>query len=407
MWWTILSRQLGRMIRKGTLAIENAQGQKIQFGTGSPRISVRLTDRGLPRRFLLAPDLTLGEAYMDGTLIIAGDDLKGLLSLLMMNLPDPARPYDPGWGHIPSLLPLVRRLHQHNPLTRARRNVAHHYDLPDELYRLFLDRDLQYSCAYFRAPTDDLDLAQAHKKAHIARKLMLKPGMRVLDIGCGWGGMALTLARDHGVSVVGVTLSSRQHAIACDRARQTGLADRVSFQLLDYRDVSGPFDRIVSVGMFEHVGAPQFDTYFGRIRDLLTDDGVALIHTIGRAAPPAVTGAFIRKYIFPGGYVPALSEAAGAFERQGLWPTDIEVWRLHYARTLQIWRARFEAAMQTAPDMLEARFARLWRYYLCASELSFSLGRQLVFQIQLAKRPDAVPLTRDYMATEPVQSAAY
>ncbi|MCX8508995.1 MAG: cyclopropane-fatty-acyl-phospholipid synthase, partial [Rhodobacteraceae bacterium] len=292
MWWKLLCGRLERLVRQGTLVLENAAGHRVRFGAGAPEVKVRLTDPALPRHFLRTPDLTLGEAYMDGTLIITGDDLFGLLSLLMMNLPDSGRPADPGWGGPVAklLLPVMRRVQQMNPPLRARRNVAHHYDLPDALYRLFLDSDMQYSCAYFRHPTDDLEKAQAEKKAHIAKKLLLQPGMNVLDIGCGWGGMALTLARDHGVKVLGVTLSERQHRVACDRAERAGLADRAVFRLMDYRAVRGRFDRVVSVGMFEHVGVPQFDQFFGHLRDRLTDEGVALIHTIGRAARPSATG---------------------------------------------------------------------------------------------------------------------
>jgi cyclopropane-fatty-acyl-phospholipid synthase len=256
---------------------------------------------------------------------------------------------------------------------------------------------MQYSCAYFRRPDDSLDLAQAQKKALIAAKLRLQPGMRVLDIGCGWGGMALTLAQDYGVRVLGVTLSEEQHRVATARAREAGLADRVEFRLMDYRDVTGPFDRIVSVGMFEHVGVPHYDTYFAHVHDLLAEDGVALIHTIGRAAPPSATGPWVRKYIFPGGYVPALSEMMAAVERHDLWPTDIEVLRLHYAETLRHWHERFMAEVEAITALYDARFVRMFRYYLLGSEMAFRHGRQCVFQVQLARQRDAVPLTRDYL----------
>lgn len=269
--------------------------------------------------------------------------------------------------------------------------------MSDDLYRLFLDTDRQYSCAYFLNADDSLEQAQRQKKAHIARKLLLQPGMRVLDIGCGWGGMALTLARDHGAQVTGITLSEEQYNYARARADREGLADRVTIQLADYRDIRGEFDRIVSVGMFEHVGVPQYDTFFATVRARLADDGIALLHTIGRATPPGRTGPWVRKYIFPGGYVPALSETMQAVERQRLWTTDIEVWRLHYAITLRHWRDRFEANIEAVGKLYDDRFCRMWRYYLVASELSFRLGRQAVFQIQLSRQQEAVPLSRDYL----------
>ena len=291
----------------------------------------------------------------------------------------------------------MRRLAQHNPIGRAQQNVAHHYDLSGALYDLFLDEDRQYSCAYFPRPGMTLDEAQAAKKAHIAKKLLLKPGMRVLDIGCGWGGMALTLAGEHGARVVGVTLSKEQHAVAVKRAEAAGLSDRVDFRLTDYRTLSESFDRIVSVGMFEHVGAPHFLEYFRTVERLLDPDGVALIHTIGRETPPGVTSPFIRKYIFPGGYVPALSEIATAVEKTRLWTTDIEVWRLHYATTLRHWYDRFMARQDEARALYDDRFCRMWRYYLLASEMTFRHDFQVVYQIQIARRQDAVPLSRDYM----------
>jgi cyclopropane-fatty-acyl-phospholipid synthase len=291
----------------------------------------------------------------------------------------------------------ARIARQFNPAGRSRANVAHHYDLSGALYDLFLDADRQYSCAYFARPGMTLEQAQEAKKAHIAAKLLLEPGMRVLDIGCGWGGMALTLARRHGARVLGVTLSQEQHRVATERARAAELSGQVEFRLADYRSVEGTFDRILSVGMFEHVGVPHYRTYFRTLCDRLAPDGVALVHTIGRAAPPGATNPWIAKYIFPGGYCPALSEVAAAVEKEGLWQTDIEVWRLHYAETLRHWHDRFMANIDTARALYDERFCRMWRFYLVASELTFRLNRQCVFQIQLARRQDAVPLTRDYL----------
>jgi cyclopropane-fatty-acyl-phospholipid synthase len=396
MWNTLFQAMLSRVIRHGTLTITMPDGRQIRAGDGTqPQVAVRLTDPALPGRLARDPDLAIGEAYTDGTLVIENDDLHGFLSLLIGNVT--ARRRGSMVGPVAIARRALRHVYQFNPMSRARSNAAHHYDLSGALYDLFLDRDRQYSCAYFRDPTDTLEQAQAQKKAHIAAKLLLRPEMRVLDIGCGWGGLAITLARDHGVHVLGVTLSEEQHRVASDRVRAAGVQDRVEIRLTDYRRVTGTFDRVVSVGMFEHVGVPHYAEFFRTVHDRLTPDGVALIHTIGRAAPPDATNAWVARYIFPGGYVPALSEAARAFERADLWQTDIEVWRLHYAETLRRWHDRFVANIDKARALSDDRFCRMWRYYLVASEMTFRHGRQCVFQIQLARRQDAVPLTRDYI----------
>ncbi|PZX19607.1 cyclopropane-fatty-acyl-phospholipid synthase [Palleronia aestuarii] len=395
MWNGIFEGLARRVVRDGTLNVTMPDGHRFTTGTGAPEFAIRLTDPALPRRIVMTPELALGEGYTEGGLVIEGDDLRGFMGLILRNL----------WaGHRPRMQLLdnwirghARRLGQWNPAPRARRNVAHHYDLSGELYDLFLDADKQYSCAYFRSDEDSLERAQEQKKAHIARKLRLRPGMRVLDIGCGWGGMALTLARDHGARVLGVTLSREQHAVATARAREAGLEDRVEFRLLDYRRVEERFDRIVSVGMFEHVGAPHYDEYFGKIHEILEPEGVALVHTIGRTGPPGVTSSWISKYIFPGGYIPALSEMSAAIERSELVSTDIEVWRLHYAKTLRHWEERFTARIDRARELYDERFCRMWRYYLVTSELAFVFGGQVVFQAQIAHRKDAVPITRDYL----------
>jgi len=396
MWDRLLHRLLRRFVRKGRLALTLPDGTTRSYGgPDGPQVRASLHDPALPGRLVRMPDMALGEAYTDGSLTIEDDDLPGLLALLMQNVD---RGGADGWR-----FPLARmqrglhRLQQVTPAHRARQNVAHHYDLSGALYDLFLDEDRQYSCAYFRRPGDTLDQAQAQKKAHIAAKLRLAPGQRVLDIGCGWGGMAITLARDHGVRVLGVTLSEEQHRIATARAAAAGLSDRIDIRLTDYREVTGTFDRIVSVGMFEHVGLPHYGDYFAQVRDRLHPDGVALIHTIGRAGPPGITSPWITKYIFPGGYVPALSEVMPAIQESGLWTTDVEIWRLHYAETLRHWRARFEANIDHVRALYDDRFCRMWRYYLAASEMTFRHHRQCVFQIQLAHRQEAVPLTRDYL----------
>ncbi len=299
---------------------------------------------------------------------------------------------------------MARRLKQFNPIERARANVGHHYDLSDDLYNLFLDGDRQYSCAYFSDFEDSLEQAQENKKHRIAAKLLLEPGHLVLDIGSGWGGLAIYLAREYGVRVTGLTLSTEQLNVSRARARDASLDDRVKFELLDYREITGQFDRIVSVGMFEHVGINHYPTFFGKVAELLNDDGIALLHTIGRGDGPDMTDPWFQKYIFPGGYIPALSEVVPELERAGLWTTDVEVLRLHYAQTLRHWRKRFLANRAKAVALYDERFARMWEYYLVASEMSFRNLDNMVFQIQMAKRMDAVPLTRDYMSA-PAETA--
>ena len=395
MWERLLDQMLQSLIREGRLRLTWPDGSARVYGTGGEEIAIELRDAGLPRRIVLNPELGVGEAYMDGTLTIEGDDLHGFLGLILRNRGEGATGLPIKVNH--ALRKVIRKAQQTNPIGRAQQNVAHHYDLSGALYDLFLDEDKQYSCAYFRSPDDTLEQAQAQKKAHIADKLLIEPGMRVLDIGCGWGGMGLTLARDYGAEVLGVTLSEEQHKIATARAEEAGLSDKVDFRLTDYREVTGQFDRIVSVGMFEHVGVPHYREYFSHVRDKLTEDGVALIHTIGRVDPPGTTSPWVQKYIFPGGYVPAMSEVLAAVEKEWLWTTDVEVWRLHYAETLRHWHDRFKAREDEARALYDERFCRMWRFYLVGSEMSFRANNQTVFQFQLARRQDAVPLTRDYL----------
>ena len=397
MWTRQVLAMLDGLVRRGRLTVILPDGRVRAFGTGegAPEATVRLTDPARLRRFVTDPELALGEAYMDGALTIEAGDLHDLLTIFALN---GGRAGLPAWIRAGfRLRTRARRLTQANARRAARRNVAHHYDLGDDFYALFLDDDRQYSCAYFPRPGMTLDQAQAAKKAHIAAKLLIEPGMRVLDIGCGWGGMALTLARDHGARVVGVTLSENQAATARARAEAAGLADRVDIRLTDYRDLDDRFDRIVSVGMLEHVGAPNYATYFGRVERLLAPEGVALIHTIGRCAPPTTTSSWLSKYIFPGGYNPSLSEIAAAVETTGLWQADIEVWRGHYAETLRHWRARFEAHADRVREMYDDRFVRMWRFYLVAAEVGFDANHHVVYQLQLSKTRTAVPATRDYL----------
>ncbi len=392
-----------RLIRFGDLTVVRPDGTAFSVhGQPFPRtrpadtpgpVTIRISDPAVFRRLPWRPALAFGEGYMEGSVTIEQGSLGDMLALFMINAEQSSLMRLPQW-----LGRMLRTIHQNNPIPRAQRNVAHHYDLSPKLYETFLDADRQYSCAYFATGNESLETAQAAKKRHIAAKLLLAPGQRVLDIGCGWGGMALYLARHFEVSVTGITLSAEQLAVARERAAAAGLADRVRFELADYRTVSGRFDRIVSVGMFEHVGVRQYRAYFDALRRNLAEDGVALVHTIGRSDPPGGTNAWIRKYIFPGGYCPALSEVMAAVERERLIACDIEVLRLHYAETLKHWRRRFEAHRAEIGDMLDERFCRMWEFYLLGCEMAFRHEGQVVFQLQLARDKTAVPDTRDYIA---------
>jgi len=307
----------------------------------------------------------------------------------------------PNWGWpLHAARYLKRRFQQFNPPRRARRNVAHHYDLDGRLYSLFLDADRQYSCGYFDSPDQSLDDAQLAKKRHLCAKLLLKPGQRVLDIGCGWGGLALYLAEIASADIVGVTLSQEQLGIARARAAEKNLTGAVEFRLQDYRDVERGFDRIVSVGMFEHVGVVHYDTFFRKCTEVLDDDGVIVLHSIGRSEGPGTTNPWIAKYIFPGGYIPALSEVLPSIERAGLLVDDIEILRLHYAETLKAWRDRFMAHRDEVQRIYDPRFVRMWEFYLASSEMAFREQAMMVFQLQLSKRQGIVPITRDYIGQE-------
>ncbi len=385
-----------RFVRWGRLSIIDAHGRRHEVGEqDGPQATIRLHDKALHHRLALNPYLHLGEAYMAGTLTIEQGSLFEFMDICAANS---LHAYDSPLGRaISAGQSLLRHLHQYNPVRRAQANVAHHYDLSDRLYDLFLDRDRQYSCAYFSHPHTDLEQAQADKKRHLAAKLLLEPGMRVLDIGSGWGGLALSLAEAGAAQVVGITLSQHQLEVSRERARRQGLADRVRFELRDYREQTGTFDRIVSVGMFEHVGVRHYRQFFRAVHDLLTEDGIAVLHSIGRMDGPGATNPWIRKYIFPGGYSPALSEVLPVVERQGLWVTDIEILRLHYAETLRAWRQRFTAQRAQIAALYDERFCRMWEFYLIGSELAFRRMGHMVFQMQLARRQDAVPLTRDYI----------
>jgi len=393
----ILSFFLSKFLRQGHLEVQTADGETRTFGDGSgPLLSVKIADRAAERVLALNPELALGELFMDGRVDLVNGDLYDLLELAARNL---AAYRNPGWiTLLQKARVALRRVHQRNDRARARRNISQHYDLDRRLYRLFLDADWQYSCAYFEREGQSLDEAQLAKKRHIAAKLLIDERHSVLDIGCGFGGMALYLAQIAGArAATGVTLSREQQEVATRRATDAGLADRVAFRLQDYRDVDEQFDRIVSVGMFEHVGAAGYDEYFGNVRRLLKDDGTMTLHAIGRSDRPGATNPWIQKYIFPGGYIPSLSEVTASIERAGLFVTDIEILRLHYADTLKAWRERFLAHRNEAKALYDERFCRMWEFYLAGSETSFRVDGFMVFQIQLAKRQDVVPRTRNYI----------
>jgi cyclopropane-fatty-acyl-phospholipid synthase len=394
----LLETAFTRIVRRGTLEVLPASGPSFTVGDGTdPKVTLRLHDRGAERDLVLDPELHLGELYMDERIAFERGTFFDFLQLVLQD----TQGYldDAPLNSVRRLKSIARRWSRVNDVVRARQNVAHHYDLSGELYALFLDVDRQYSCAYFETPDTDLDDAQRAKKRHIIAKLLLQPGQSVLDIGSGWGGLALDLAEKAGAGrVKGITLSEEQLAMSRQRAEARGLSEQVRFELEDYRATQGSFDRIVSVGMFEHVGVPAYDAYFQACRRLLKEDGVMLLHTIGRTGPPAPTNPWITRYIFPGGHLPTLSEITPAVERSGLVITDVEVLRLHYAYTLRAWRERFMARREEAKRLYDERFCRMWEAYLSMSEAAFLWEDAVVFQIQLARRNDTVPITRGYIA---------
>jgi cyclopropane-fatty-acyl-phospholipid synthase len=395
----LLRAGLTRFVRTGNLRLTVGDRKPLEFGdgTGTP-VSVRFASRRALTKIFLNPELRLGEAYMNGDFVFESGTIDDLMTILMSQAPFGAVPY---FARPQAMMRYSRRrIDQFNHRRRARRNVAHHYDLDGRLYSLFLDADRQYSCAYFERPEQTLDDAQLAKKRHLAAKLLIEHDQRVLDIGCGWGGLALYLAEHCAAKVTGVTLSQEQLKLAQGRAAERHLSDSVEFRLQDYRDLNEQFDRIVSVGMFEHVGVSHYRTFFNQCAKLLSDDGVMVLHSIGRSEGPNATNPWIDKYIFPGGYIPALSEVLPAIERAGLIVADIEILRLHYAETLRAWRARFMARAEEARRLYDDRFVRMWEFYLLSSEMAFRHQGMMVFQIQLAKRIDAVPITRGYIETE-------
>ncbi|WP_332812553.1 cyclopropane-fatty-acyl-phospholipid synthase family protein [Sphingomonas sp.] len=395
---SLLDRFLTGFIRRGELVVIDHEGVTHRFGSPDPRhrpVTIRLTDARVPIDLARSRSLGTGEAYMDGRLIVEQGDILDLLDIVKAN----GRWEQRGRRRrvASAKAKVARTVRSYNWERRSKRNVAHHYDLSDRLYALFLDSDLQYSCAYYASPSNSLEQAQADKKAHIAAKLHLKPKQKVLDIGCGWGGMALYLNRVANVDVLGITLSEEQLKVAQRRAAEAGVADRVKFELRDYRKLEGRFDRIVSVGMFEHVGPPHYRTFFRKCRDLLVEDGVMLLHTIGRFGRPGKTDAFTEKYIFPGGYIPALSEVVAASEQERLLAADVETLRLHYGYTAEEWYRRATAKRDEIVALYDERFFRLWQFYLAGAAVTFRHGGMGNYQIQYIRDRDAVPITRDYM----------
>ncbi|AXS40710.1 cyclopropane-fatty-acyl-phospholipid synthase family protein [Breoghania sp. L-A4] len=392
-----------RVIRRGQLRVQFASAgggeqpviQTFGDGTGKP-VAIRFNDQAAQWKLLLNPEYQAGDLFMHGRIDVLQGSIYDFLAVVLQNTKGLPVYW---WMRLLNAIRIAtRRLRQRNTLVRSRKNVAHHYDLDGSLYRLFLDSDCQYSCAYFERPGDNLETAQLAKKRHLAAKLALKSGQKVLDIGSGWGGLGLYLAEIGGVDVTGLTLSTEQHQVSNARAHELGLDGQARFKLQDYRATKGPFDRIVSVGMFEHVGIGNFDAYFNTCRDLLEPDGVMILHSIGRMDGPGATNPWIDRYIFPGGYIPALSEVLLAIERAGLKVTDIEILRLHYAETLRAWRERFMARRDEAEALYDEQFCRMWEFYLAASETAFRFQNMMVFQIQLVRDQEALPLTRAYIA---------
>lgn len=393
----LLHWALDAFIRRGALRVTTAGGKQFMVGDGTGKlVAIRFTSPAAQLGVALDPDLRFGEAYMDGSLVIEEGSIADALALALSQ-DRSAKPMR--WARFPWLLRyLGRRLQQWNLRGRAQRNVARHYDLDGRLYSMFLDADRQYSCAYFEYLDQNLEEAQLAKKRHLAAKLLLEPGNHVLDIGSGWGGLACYFAEVCGVQVDGITLSDEQLRFSRARVQEAGLSGKVEFHPVDYRDVSRTYDRIVSVGMFEHVGIGFYGKYFRKCAALLHDDGVFLLHSIGRSDGPGITNPWLAKYIFPGGYIPALSEVLPAIERSGLLVTDIEILRLHYADTLKAWRGRFLARREEAERLYDERFCRMWEFYLASSEMAFRENGMMVFQIQMTKRQGVIPSTRDYIA---------
>ena len=397
--FAVFSKALRRLVQTGHLTVTDTRGNKHVYGDGSGKPSgFKFVNPRAPMKILLDPDRFLGETYMNGEIELTEGTIYDLLEVLLKNV---ERRPEPGASRYFNQIRIAMKwLDQYNPVGRAKANVAHHYDLSGALYELFLDRDRQYSCAYFETPDASLEDAQLAKKRHLAAKLNIKPGMKVLDIGSGWGGLGLYLAETCGAKVTGVTLSEEQHKMSVERARQRSVSNTVDFRLLDYRQLDEEFDRIVSVGMFEHVGVVHYREFFDKCHALLKDDGIAVLHSINRSDGPGATSAWTKKYIFPGGYIPALSEVVPHIEKSGLYMTDIEILRLHYAETLREWGKRFAANRHRAKAIYDERFCRMWEFYLAGAETAFRYSGLNNFQIQFTRSQHVLPMSRNYMIAE-------
>ncbi len=391
-----LSHMLKSFVKTGSLEVIDAEGGRHLFaGAPGPKVTMRIKDPALYKSLFFNPELAMGEAYMDERLTFENSTLRDFLTLFSINrLSLGSYPLQKVLRRVSRGL---KRFQQANPVGKAQQNVAHHYDLGNDFYKLFLDEGMQYSCAYFQDDANTLEEAQRNKLRLIAAKLNLKPGLKILDIGSGWGDMALYLAAMENVDVTGVTLSKEQHVLSNEKAKKAGLSDRVRFELRDYRDVAGKFDRIVSVGMFEHVGVAHYNEFFAKVNAMLADDGVMLLHSIGHMSPPGTASPWLRKYIFPGAYSPALSEVFPVVEQNSLWVTDLEFLRVHYAKTLKHWCDRFDKHRPQIAKMYDERFCRMFEFYLISCEMMFRTGSQLVFHMQLSKKRDAAPIVRDYI----------
>jgi cyclopropane-fatty-acyl-phospholipid synthase len=402
MW--LLDKMLRKLLKKGELIVVDHDGTQYRYGAPEPGfkpVQVRLTDSKAAMSIAKDPRIGAGEAYMDGRLVVDEGDIRDLILLIRYNAPfEKQGALKPKGPVRKTLNQIVGRLDQINWKSRSRRNAEHTYNLTRRLYELFLDEDRQYTMAYYRDTSNSLEKAQLDKKAHLAAKLHLKPGMKVLDIGCGWGGFALYLHRHYDVDVLGIALAPDQIQFCNERAAELGVSDRVKFQLMDYRDVQGPFDRISSVGLIEHLGTPHYPGFFAKTRELLVDDGVMISHCCGRAGGPGVTDKWTRKYIFPGGYIPALSELVSEAEKHRLLVTDVEAMRYHYSHTLEEWYHRTNRAQAEITALYDERFFRMWQFYLAGAEAAFRYGGMVNYQLQYVKRRDAIPMTRDYMHEE-------
>lgn len=394
----MLDSMLSDFVKVGQLTIIDANGETYVYGPGgvdTPHSIIRLTDKSLYHKLFFNPELYAGEAYMNGTLICEQGGIRELLGIFAQNRVRLRK--QPTQKVLRKWMKKIKKWQQKNKVAQAEKNVQHHYDISNEFYKLFLDEDMNYSCAYFENSNMSLEQAQIAKQLHIASKLNLNSGNTVLDIGCGWGSMAIFLAENYDCHVTGITLSKEQQELALDRVKKKGLTNQIDIQLLDYRNVDEKFDRIVSIGMFEHVGVVNYLEYFRKIKSLLNDDGCALLHSIGRKGRPGNTSSWMRKYIFPGGYAPSLSETFSEIEKSGLWVTDCEILRMHYADTLLEWENRFQKNRDRVSDMFDEKFCRMWEFYLIGCEYSFRYGKQMNFQIQLSKNVNSLPLTRNYI----------